>query len=51
MADAEKREYESPVIFDYGAFGELTQHHPSGDPLHDPLTDPHMIGSITHGHH
>jgi hypothetical protein len=51
MADAEKREYESPVIFDYGEFGELTQHQPSGDPLQHPLPDPHMMGSITDGHH
>ena len=47
MEDADKPEYESPVIFDYGEFGELTQQHPSEDPLHDP----HMLGSITPGHH
>lgn len=44
-------EYETPVIVDYGDFGELTQHYPSGDPLHDPFPAPHMTGSITEDHH
>ena len=51
MTDTDKpADYETPQIVDYGDFAALTQHHPTGDPLHQPLPDPHMVGSLIDHH-
>jgi hypothetical protein len=48
MEEKESRQYESPMILDYGDFAELTQHQMPGDPHDFPFhgSDPHMASSI-----
>jgi hypothetical protein len=50
MSETERpTEYERPVIVEYGELADLTQHHPTDDPLHHPSHggDPHVTSSIS----